>query len=362
MKIAAFTKITLMSGALMLSFTGANAQDATISVKDWSRDLRAAAESNNMVQFRRLTDFNSMEAFVSKKKSSLDSEAMLKGRQLFAQGLLDQALAQYNLVSKGSDAWLEAVEEKGWVYLRKNDTEKALAQTKTLLGDTFVSVVGSEPFFLQSLAQLKICDYKEILATNALFKKTQRERLVEIQKLVDRGTSPTFDKVLAKADRFPMLFKDFGDEAKLLPRHFHQDVLLQKLVMRIKMAELGLPVLKSVRGHFKEPSRLQDAMLRLEEFASVARVKMKDRLKELAQTETDDNFKMLQKLNLVEVETIQRLHADKNLDKKTYTKGEFAATNSDQLIFPDDGHPWIDELDKYQVKVNSCPQNIRRKM
>jgi hypothetical protein len=89
---------------------------------------------------------------------------------------------------------------------------------------------------------------------------------------------------------------------------------------------------------------------------------MKTRLQKLATEETNDNVKVVQKLNLVEVEAIQRLHADVDLDKKLFVKGDYKKTTSDQLVFLDDGRPWIDELDKYEVRAKACPQNIRRKM
>lgn len=93
-----------------------------------------------------------------------------------------------------------------------------------------------------------------------------------------------------------------------------------------------------------------------------AMTRLQKRLQVLARRENDENFKMLQKLNLIEVETIQRVHADLHADPNTYKKGQFADINQDQLEFPDDGNPWMDELDKYQTRVNSCPRNVRRKM
>lgn len=65
----------------------------------------------------------------------------------------------------------------------------------------------------------------------------------------------------------------------------------------------------------------------------------------------------------MEVEVIQRIHHDLDISDKLYSKeSQFKDVNSDKLVFMDDGRPWIDELDKYEVKTKSCDKNIRRKM
>ncbi|MGE0632924.1 MAG: hypothetical protein AB7O96_10980, partial [Pseudobdellovibrionaceae bacterium] len=105
-----------------------------------------------------------------------------------------------------------------------------------------------------------------------------------------------------------------------------------------------------------------DLTAQLKAEAAKAMPIIRARLAKLAEVETEENAKMLQKINLIEIETIQRVHTDQELNKNSYAKGEFKKTTAEDLVFPDDGHPWMDELDKYQVKVNSCPQNVRRMM
>ena len=105
--------------------------------------------------------------------------------------------------------------------------------------------------------------------------------------------------------------------------------------------------------------RLQGQLDRINQDAFL---KMKARLKVLAANETADNKRIIAKLNLVEVEAIQRIHTDQNLANSSYTVNKFKKVGEDQLVFMDDGRPWIDELDKYDVATKACPQNIRRKM
>lgn len=149
-----------------------------------------------------------------------------------------------------------------------------------------------------------------------------------------------------------------GESVKSMPRLFYKDLKFQQAVLELKMAKAAIPVLENAKLNKKQKSILT----RLQKIAADGQARAEARLKELALRENDQNFKMLQKLNLIEVETIQRIHADREMDRESFRKGQFAKAGDDQLVFPDDGRPWIDELDKYQVKVNSCPQNIRRRM
>ncbi len=63
----------------------------------------------------------------------------------------------------------------------------------------------------------------------------------------------------------------------------------------------------------------------------------------------------VQKLNLVEAETIQRLYIDEN-GKKRGGSIPSIAKGSDQLSFPstDDDEFWLDEVDGYKVSLKGC--------
>ncbi|MFN7729711.1 MAG: hypothetical protein ACK5P7_11190 [Bdellovibrio sp.] len=338
--------------------TATTSRAETFSVKAWSKDL-AVALASKPKQADALLDFDKITKRTLNQEKTAARDSMNQARSLFAANKLDQALVKYNEVPKGSDWWLEAVEEKGWAYHREKDFEKALAQTKTLLSAPFLSIVGSEPFFLQSLSQLKICDYKGILETHKLFKETQKQRLVDLQRLSESGKSEALAKLLEKADQFPLSFDQAGKFAKSMPRLFFRDVKFQRAVLEMKLAATAIPVLEAQP---KLSAKAKSALSQLQKIAARGQSSAETRLKQLATRENEQNFKILQKLNLIEVETIQRIHSDRQMDRESFHKGQFAQVGADQLVFPDDGHPWMDELDKYQVKVNSCPQNIRRRM
>jgi tetratricopeptide (TPR) repeat protein len=78
------------------------------------------------------------------------------------------------------------------------------------------------------------------------------------------------------------------------------------------------------------------------------------RLKEIGES--------VQKLNLVEAETIQRLYIDEN-GKKHSGSTPSITRNSDQLSFPagEDEEFWLDEVDGYKVSLKGCQAPIASK-
>lgn len=336
--------------------------DEAFSVRDWADSLESAIEEKNAADIAALLDIASIEQSVLGRKAGGDRALMAAARKLFEQGKFKESIAYYEQVKKGSDFWLESVEEKGWAYIRLEQFDRALSQTKTLLSPAFNEVVGSEPFFLQSLAQLRACDYKGILQTHKLFKDSNRRRVVEIQNIVNQGTVPAFNTVIDNADSFPMILSQVREQAKVLPRLFWRDIDLQRSLLRLKMAEFGIPVLQKALSEGRASPLLQRGLARLDSNRLAAGPALGKRIRVLAQIETNENHKMLQKLNLIEVETIQRVHIDQGVNPDKYARNKFEKTSSDQLVFADDGRPWLDELDKYQFEVSSCPKNIKRRM
>jgi hypothetical protein len=336
-------KLTLIAAlqASSLSFAA-----GSFSVKDWSADLDKAIAKNDRKAVTQLLDFNKVEAQALPNCDDCNEKKNLAdARRLFGQQKYADALQAYSKISKDSDNWLFSVEEKGWTYFRQDKYDEALAQTKTLLSPTFEGIVDTESYFLQALSQLRICDYKGVFLTNRLFKKAQRQRIIDIQDLADKGTNQALVNWVAKTDSFPVKFKDVAENTKSLPLLVFRDLDVQRNLLKMKLASYA----KS-KG-FNSAQKTYDQ----------ASMKFKARVKALAQSETEDNFKLIQKLNLLEVEAIQRVHTDQELNKKITSKGQFQEVGKDQLVFLDDGNPWIDELDKYQVSAQSC-RSVRRKM
>ncbi|UYL08128.1 hypothetical protein B9G69_013840 [Bdellovibrio sp. SKB1291214] len=353
------SKTSLVSQLLMVTAlsVGHNALAAErFSVKDWGNSLEASLADKSGKKTLELLDFKNLEGKVAISKDDNNAKNKIKkARELFAQGKYSQALALYNEVPRGSDYWFQVVEEKGWAQFRMNSPEKALAQSKTLISPQFAEVVNAEAYFLQSLAELKICDYKSVFKTTQAFKEKQRDRIASVQALSKEGFNEAFLNVLKKADKFPLTAADMGDSMLKLPVLFYKDLELQKQMLRFKASQKGMEVLAA--NNTQRTLQTQLDQINKESF-----VNMKVRMQQLAADETVENKRIIGKLNLVEVEAIQRVHTDQQLADSAYSEGKFQETNSDQLVFKDDGRPWIDELDKYDVVTKSCAQNVRRKM
>ncbi|WP_413557015.1 hypothetical protein [Bdellovibrio sp. HCB209] len=353
------SKKSIVSQLLMVTVlsVGHNAMAAErFSVEAWGKSLQSSLKEKSGKKTLELLDFKKLEndVVVSKADASM-KQKIKKARELFAQGKYSQSLALYNEIPRGSDYWFQVVEEKGWSYFRQNDSEKALAQSKTLISPQFAEVVNSEAYLLQSLSELKICDYKSVFKTTQMFKEKQRERIAAVQALSKEGFNESFLNVLKKADKFPLQASDVGESLLKLPVLYYKDVELQKQMLRFKVSQKGMDVLAANNTQFTLQTQL-------DQVNEDAFAKIKARLMTLAVNETADNKRVIGKLNLVEVEAIQRVHTDQSLDESAFTKNDFKKTNSDQLVFKDDGRPWIDELDKYDVVSKSCAQNVRRKM
>jgi hypothetical protein len=348
---------------LLISTLSAIAHADSFSVSNWEKDLKSAlaAGKTDLTPF---FDLGKLEKSSLSRAMTADRKNMQDARELYAKGKLDEAIAKYNLIDKGSDYWLEAVEEKAWAYHLENNFEKSLAQTKTLLSAPLVEIVGSEPFFLQSLSNLKICDYKSIFDTDQEFKDTQRARISAIEDLSKTGTSPAINSALSKVEEFPIAFSEVGVEAKVLPRLFFRDLEVQKRMLQAKVTERGIVLLQDrmSSGNDADKAKFSKVVDLLKKSNASALTGLKARMQKLAQVEDKQNQLMLQKLGLIEVETIQRMHADKEMNRKDFSSGKFSKVTSDQLVFPDDGRPWMDELDKYEVSANACPRHVRRKM
>lgn len=348
--------IGFASAALMIT-QSVMAQSVTTSVSIWTESFRQAVDNNRNSEISNLLNFKQIESKVV--PASLDLKIrndMKQARIDFEKADFKSAEKIYNDIPKASDYWLEAVEERGWSAFRQENFENAMAQTKTLLSPQFASIINAEAFLLQSLSQLQICDYEGVLNTHNLFKEKQKERISKIQDLVNTGSNEALNIYLEKVDTFPTKAGDFTEVLSSLPLLFYRDLQVQKATLNYKLADAGLKIIEESGLNLSSRKQLQknkrDSYNRL-----------KNRIKQLAQAEVNKTFKVIQKLNLVEVEAIQRIHTDLDIKEQLYSKSsDFKKVDHNKLVFMDDGRPWIDELDKYEVKTKACDTNIRRKM
>lgn len=320
-----------------------------VSADAWAKNWIKSIESKKVSTF----DTKTLEKIISNCSDCKNKDALKTARDLFAEGKFEEALNSYNQIPRGNTYWLSAVEEKGWAYFRQENYEKAMAQTKTLLSPQFAEIANSEAFLLQSLTMLKVCDYKGVFETHQLFKEKQKNRILEVQNLAKTGLNQSLINVLRKIDEFPLTLADLGESVEGLPLMLYKDIEFQKQALRYKVSQRALALMSSDQQSLKA---------KLEDFNKKALVALKKRAQSVAIDETNENFKVIQKLNLVEVEAIQRVHTDMNMPEELYKKNKFQKVSSDKLVFMDDGRPWIDELDKFEVAAKTCAKGIRRKM
>jgi hypothetical protein len=265
-----------------------------------------------------------VDALLNDKNSGVPQDRLLmtKARLLFQDGDMKHALETYQQVPSGSDYWLESLEEKAWAFTRQGEYGNALASLKTLKAPLFEPLVGPEPYFLTGLIHLKVCDYPKIFDSLKEFKEKFRPRLVAIQELSKTGTSQAAREAVEKLRTQPLEWKTIAVEANLLPRLFHRDAEMARLVKALQ------------KGNATSANVLA-------------------RLQQLAQRDMKETGLILQKMQLLEAEVIQRIHIAEKPGRSN--RSSMIARNSDTLVFPDTDEYWIDELDKYHVNVSGCP-------
>ncbi len=131
--------------------------------------------------------------------------AVTLGRIYFQAGKFTEAAEQYDKVSKVSPYWLNSLEEKAWTQYQLKNTGKSLAVLKTLTNPVFADEVSPEVYFLQSLNQLKTCDYLAVFKTIEQFKKAARQPLAEAEQKANAGDREAKAKVKDYSDTISKL-------------------------------------------------------------------------------------------------------------------------------------------------------------
>lgn len=133
----------------------------------------------------------------SKNISKMDQSrvAATLGRIYYQAGKYTEAAEQYDQVSKDSPLWLQSLEEKAWAHYQLKNTGKSLAVLKTLLNPVFAEDISSEDYFLQSLNQLKTCDYLGVFNTIEKFKKVSKSPLASLESKANQGDREASAKV-----------------------------------------------------------------------------------------------------------------------------------------------------------------------
>lgn len=256
---------------------------------------------------------------------ALDGEQMTlkNARQMFEKKQFAEAIKEYDKIPQSSDRYFLAVEEKAWAHLHLDNIDKAIAGARTLTSPALSGLVGTEPYLLQAIAQLKICDYVAVFQTLKDFKNHKRTQVDAVQKISKNKRNELSQQVLTQWMENPEDWKKLGPYLSQMPQLFYRDKQMLKAA-KAKNRDL-----------------------------------LEKRLHELANIENNENYRILQKLNLIEIESIQRVHIATEFNRK---QGETLVKGENDLVFEDTDEIWLDELDSYQATVNRCKQKSGRTM
>lgn len=250
---------------------------------------------------------------VAVQASELEKQTMSTARKLFEQKKFAEAIQEYNKISQKSDRYFLAVEEKAWSHLHLDQFDKALGEVRTLTSPALTGLVGTEPFLLQALTQLKICDYVGVFQTLKDFKATKKDQVAAVQEIAKKKRNAVSRQTLDQWVLNIQDWKKLGPALALMPQLFYHDVIMVRAAKAKNF------------------------------------IALENRLQELAIIENNENFRILQKLNLIEVESMQRVHIATEFDRK---QGETIEKDKSDLVFEDSSEVWLDELDSYQATIN----------
>lgn len=251
-----------------------------------------------------------------------------RARAYFAKGKFENALKFYQKVPKSSDYWLESIEEQAWTYTRMGETRKALAKTKTLLAKVFDPQIGSEPYLLAGYLNLKTCNYSEVFKVISKFKKRFKQKVAELNLISKNKMTPTLQLAIDTYSTKDFHWSKMKSNIRYLPRMFDKDKSLAKLFKtRKELLKQGLDAAHNTN-------------------------KIKARFAVLAKSEIKEISKNIRRLNIVEAESIQRLH---NINKVVKAPKIAKVNAKNVLTFPGDKEIWLDEIDKYRASHGNCP-------
>jgi len=260
-------------------------------------------------------------AVIANEKSLIDD-----ARLAYENNKLDQALEIYKKIPQSSDFWLEALEEKAWTYLRKNNANDALATITTVTSDLLAPQIGPEPYLLKAIINYKLCNIKGVLEDFSFFKMRFQTRSGELEKLATTQTNSSLPKALTvlkahKNSLGQLKADDFGLEIQNLPRYFYRD------------------------------KEVQTSVATGNDSATILRISL------LAKDDSKEIETILQKMHLLESQIVQQVFAY-NKEMQNKQKSEYSSKISkNTLVFPygKGNDIWVDEIDSFEAATSECP-------
>jgi len=305
---------------------------------------------------------------------SEDLMTVTAARLLFQNGFLDAAIKYYEKVPKSSDYWFDAQEEAGWSYIRKGEPQNTIAITKTLTVPEFTSLIGPEPMFLQSLAQLKVCDYPAVVTTLNQFRDRFKTRAKELMAVSESSENKDVEDFINRSKKENVTLAKLGKTATKLPRFLTRDqVLMQAIASQVALegeskiaGDLYARSLTGGTGQVGFQGRLEEFRKAVDARAIDARATTHARVKTLAGEEVNEIAQILQKLHIVEAEVLEQISvsnrvADATAGQKASVKeGTTGSHAKDRLTFPAEQETWFDELANYKVDIKKGCQSAKR--
>ena len=286
-----------------------------------------------------------------------DEILMTQGRVLYQKKDLEAALEAYEAIPKSSSLWMEAVEERAWTHLRRDDFDKALGTVTTAMAGALAPLAGPETFFLANLMAYKACDYTRVFNNSETFKKRHHQRLGDLQELAKTGTNHEIGDVFARFDKDGVSKESAGPLVSSMPRNMFRDKEIvrdmesrRQLLLEVKRGGEVLEGSRSIGGNALLERALSSEQAQTERLKQQAFI----RTRVLANADLKEYRMVLNKMNIIEGEIIQRLSMDDNM-KGERSKLPKVEEKGDVLVFPVTDETWMDELDNYKARVKDCP-------
>lgn len=246
-------------------------------------------------------------------------QIMELARKEFEAGRFQKAIDYYAQVPLKSDRWTLAKEEKAWAYLRMEQHQNALGEIGGLTQGNFNFELGIEPYLLEGILHLRLCQYKGVYDVIKRLKEQKGNWITGIEELAANPAKQT-----EVVDRFRVASaggKSVNLDKLQLPLAFAKDVQI------------------------------------IQSFKSGNWNALNSRLQKLAHEQDVENRRILSKFQLLEVEAIQRAHLkSKDLGSMKATRTE----TKDDLVFQGNNEIWRDELDHLQSDVEVCESKTGR--
>ncbi len=303
-----------------------------------------------------------------------DLMTITASRLLYQNGYLDPSIRYYQQVSKSSDYWFEAQEEMGWAYIRKGQPQNTLALMKTIMIPEFSGFVGPESVFLNSLAQLKICDYPGVAQSLKTYRSRFRPKASKLMALIESADQKVVRSFIERMKEKRVTLRELGGEATELPRFITRDEILAhqiriqaRLEKEAKLAgELYAQSLSGGTGQVGFQASIERFRKSVEKRATQAKNATLSRVQRLAKDELGEIQRILDKLHIVEAELIQQLSLAErvvaaNTDKIDIKKGTTGSQSPDRLTFPFEGEIWFDEVSNYKIDVKKGCQAKKKR-